>query len=111
MQTWELNSEGGYFAAPKLSKDIRHLAQPMMKFRQFVKTEPGYAKRNGDRMLVDIVSDADDTTGHNPISETQTVPKMKYSVSQVEVIAREFGRKVPFTGKLEAFSEVSVQDN
>ena len=32
-QLWATNSLGGFLANPTLSRQIRHLAQPMMKFR------------------------------------------------------------------------------
>jgi len=36
-QYWQVNTAGGYLANPRLSRTIRHAAQPLMKFRQFVR--------------------------------------------------------------------------
>lgn len=109
-QVWQTNALGGYFASPKLSKQIRHAAQPLMKFRQFVKPEPGYAKKSGDKILVNIVQDTDDDTGDTPIQETQKVPETQAQTIRVEVSVNEYGRKIPYTGKLEDLSEISPSD-
>lgn len=108
MQLWTPNSTGGYFASPKLSKDIRKVAQPMMKFRQFTKIEKGYAKKSGDSILIDIVSNLADKGGK--LDEQTKTPETKFSISQLSVSAYEYGNKVPYTGKLEDFSEISVDN-
>jgi len=100
---------GGFFATNKLSKDIRHLGQALQKFRQFTKVEQGYAKKSGESMLVDIVSDVADAGGS--ISETSKVPETRVTISQVTVTANEYGQKIPYTGKLEDFSEISLDNH
>jgi len=45
---WLINAEGGFLANTQLSRQIRHAAQPLMKFRQFLRTEPGLGKHRGD---------------------------------------------------------------
>lgn len=108
-QVWSANTLGGFFASPKLSKDIRHVAQPLQKFRQFTKTEQGYAKKSGESMLIDVVSNVADAGGE--IQENEKVPETKVTISQVTVTAREYGQKIPWTGKLEDFSEISLENH
>lgn len=109
-QVWSQNTLGGYFAAPTLSKQVRHAAQSMQKFRQFVRPEPGFAKKSGDTMYLTIVSDTDDDTGDTPIQETEKTPETQAQISRVEVKVYEYGRKIPYTGKLEDLSEFSPSD-
>jgi hypothetical protein len=48
-QRWAVSADGGYLANPQLSKELRVAAQPLMRFRQFVRPEPGFGKKKGSR--------------------------------------------------------------
>jgi hypothetical protein len=50
-QIWAVSSLGGYLSNNVLSKQIRHSAQPLMKFRQFVDAEAAAGKNRGDKVL------------------------------------------------------------
>jgi len=107
-QYWQVNTAGGYLANPRLSRTIRHAAQPLMKFRQFVRPEPGYGKNVGDRIEFIRISNVVNPGG--PLDETQKIPETNVVISKGAVIVREYGNSIPYTGKLEALAEFSVEN-
>lgn len=107
-QQWGLNAMGGYLANPRLSKQVRHASSLIMKFRQFIKPEPGYGKGKGDRILVDRLTQVQNAGGK--LNENIRIPETNVLLSQQSVIIFEYGNAVPFTGKLEALSEYSVDN-
>ena len=107
-QLWGVSANGGYLANPKLSKTIRHAAQPMMKYRQFVRPEPGFGKGKGEQILFNTISNV--ATAGGTISETSRIPETNITISQGNITVNEYGNSVPWTGKLEALSEFSVDN-
>lgn len=107
-QLWQVNTAGGYLANPRLSRTIRHAAQPLMKFRQFVRPEPGYGKNVGDRIEFIRVSNV--VTAGGRLQETQKIPETNVILSKGAVIVNEYGNSIPYTGKLEALAEFSIEN-
>lgn len=107
-QVWATNALGGYLANPKLSAKIRHASQPMMRFRQFVRPEPGYGAHKSDKILFDRVSNV--AVGGGTISELSKMPEDSVSITQGNVTVNEYGNSIPFTGKLEMLSEFNVDN-
>lgn len=105
-QSWSPDSSGGYLANDHLSSKIRHASQPLMKFRQFVRKEPGYGKNKGDTVLFDRIANV--ATGGGTISELSKMPEDSVTISQGSVIVAEYGNSVPWTGKLDALASFSV---
>jgi N4-gp56 family major capsid protein len=107
-QNWSNNNLGGYLANPVLSKQVRHAASLIMKFRQFVRPEPGYGKGKSDRILIDRVTQVQVAGGS--ISELSRIPETNVQLSQIAVIVNEYGNSIPFTGKLDDLAEYSVDN-
>ena len=107
-QTWSPDASGGFLANSVLSKKLRHQAQPLQKFRQFVRKEPGYGKNKSDTILFDRIANV--TTGGGTISELSKMPEDNFVISQGTVTVNEYGNSVPWTGKLESLSEFSVDN-
>ncbi len=108
MQRWAVAAEGGYLAAPELSKQLRYAAQPLMRFRQYVRAIPGHGRKKGDTILFDRVSNVQ-TPGRR-ISELEKMPETGVTISQGSLVVDEYGNAVPFTGKLEDLSQFDVED-
>jgi N4-gp56 family major capsid protein len=108
-QLWAVNSLGGYLGNDQLSKQVRHAAQPLMRFRQFVDAEAGIGKNRGDTLLFNKISNI--STSGGAISETSTIPKTNYVIRQGSLAVTEYGIAVPFTLKAQTLAEVSVPDN
>lgn len=107
-QIWQTTGLGGFLANPRLSAKIRHAAQPMMRFRQFIRPEPGYGAHKSDKILFDRISNV--LVGGGSISELSKMPEDSVSITQGNVTVNEFGNSVPFTGKLEQLSEFNVDN-
>lgn len=107
-QSWTLNSAGGYLANPRLSRQVRHAASLIMKFRQFVRPEPGYGKGKGDRILIDRITQV--ATAGGVLTENVRIPETNVTISQATVTVAEYGNAIPYTGKLEDLSEFSVDN-
>lgn len=107
-QVWAVNSLGGYLASTHLSQKVRHAAQPIMKFRQFVDIEPAVGKRRGDTLLFDKISNI--TTAGGALIETSTIPKNNFYIRQGTLTVTEYGNAVPWTMKAKTLAEVQLDD-
>ncbi len=107
-QTWQPASSGGYLASPYLSRKLRHVAQPLMRFRQYVRPEPGFGRKKGDTVLFDRISNV--TTPGRKISELERMPETSVTISQGSVVVEEYGNAIPWTGKLEELAEFDVEN-
>lgn len=107
-QLWGVNAQGGYLANPLLSKTIRVAAQPMLKWRQFVRPEPGMGKGKGASILFDRVSNV--ATAGGQLSETSRIPETSVTLTQGTVTVTEYGNSIPYTGKLDLLAQFSVDN-
>jgi len=107
-QQWAVSADGGFLANPPLSKQLRKATQPMMKFRQFVRTEPGFGKNKGDTLDFDKVSNVQTQGGR--LTEAVKIPETKFQIVKDSLIIDEYGNSIPYTGKLEMLSEFDIQN-
>ena len=102
-QQWSASADGGYLSNNVLSRQIRHASQPIMRFAQFVRPEPGYGKNKGDRVYFDRIANVSNQGG--TIGESNTMPETKVVISQGSAVVTEYGNSIPYTGKLESLAE------
>lgn len=107
-QLWAVNSLGGFFSNNELSTAVRHAAQPMMKFRQFVDAEPAAGRSRGDKVFFDKISNI--STQGGTLNETDTIPKRNFSIRQGTLTVNEYGNSIPFTLKVQTLSEITVPE-
>ena len=107
-QVWSVNSLGGFLSNDQLSKQLRHAAQPMMKFRQFVDAEKAAGKNRGEKVLFDKISNI--STAGGTLIETETIPKRNYTITQGSLTVNEYGNSIPYTLKAQTLAEMSVPD-
>jgi len=107
-QIWAVNSLGGFMASDELSKKVRHAAQPIMRFRQFVDPEAAMGKSRGDKVLFNKISNI--STAGGTLTETATIPKNNYTIKQGTLTVNEYGNAIPFTLKAQTLAEISVDD-
>ena len=86
-QVWSPDASGGYLANDQLSSKLRHNAQPIMRFRQFTRKEPGFGKNKGDTLLFDRISNV--ATGGGTIAELNKMPEDTVTISQGSVTVNE----------------------
>jgi N4-gp56 family major capsid protein len=107
-QIWATSSLGGYLSNNVLSKQIRHAAQPMMKFRQFVTPEAAIGKNRGEKVFFNKISNI--STAGGTLTETSTIPKRNYTIVQSTLTVNEYGNAVPWTLKAQTLADVQVPD-
>ena len=107
-QIWATDSLGGYLSNDVLSKQIRHAAQPIMKFRQFVNAEAAIGKNRGEKVLFNKISNI--STAGGTLSETSTIPKRNYTIVQASMTVTEYGNAIPWTLKAQTLADVQVPD-
>ena len=108
-QLWSVNSLGGYFSSKDLSRKVRHAAQPMMKFRQFVDAESAAGRNRGDTFLYDKISNI--STAGGTLTETETIPKRNFTILQGSLVITEYGNSIPFTMKAKTLAQIDVPEN
>ena len=109
-QIWGSNTLGGYMYSDRLSKVLRHVLQPLMKFRQLsdVKDATGQGLHKGATYKWNIYSDV--VTAGAALAETQTMPETNFTVDQASLSIVEYGNSVPYTGLLDNLSEHPVKE-
>lgn len=103
-----VDTQGGYLSLPKLSKALRHAAQPEMRFRQFVHIKEAWGKQRGDTVEFDKISNI--STAGGTLVETNTMPEHQFTIAKGTITITEYGNAIPYTGKLEALSEFNVDN-
>ena len=93
-QLYVTSSLGGYFALPTLSKEVRHQAQPMSRFRQFTDiVDKDYAgAKKGETFNWDIVSNV--ATAGGTLVETSTIPRTNFVITQGTGTITEYGKLI-----------------
>ena len=107
-QVWQTNALGGYMFSVNLSRKLRTALQPMVRFRQFCDAKEAFGLGKGELFNWNVYSDVVDQGG--TLQETQNMPETNFSVSQTSLTVTEYGNSVPFTKKLDDFSEHPVTE-
>lgn len=107
-QLWVTDTLGGYMGCPKLSRELRHAAEPMMRFRQFCRIKEAFGKNKNDTIFFDKISKI--STAGGTLIETDTMPRRNFIVVRGTAVITEYGNAIPFTGKLEALAEFDVDN-
>ena len=106
-QQWAVGARGGFLTNIKLSKKLREVAQPMMRFRGLVRPEMEFGKNVGDTLQFDKVCNV--ATEGRVISETETVPETNFTISKDTIVAKEYSNSVPFTWQVELFADLDIR--
>lgn len=107
-QWFATDTIGGALSMATLSAKVRHAAQPMMKFNQFTNIKEAFGKGKHDELVFDKISNI--TTAGTKLSETSEMPISMFSIKLGTLVITEYGRGIPFSGKVEALSKLSVND-
>jgi len=109
-QLWTTGTLGGYMYSDNLSKVLRNVVQPLVKFRQYadVKDAAIQQKKKGDAFHWNIYSDV--ANQGTVIAETSTMPETNFTITQGTMTITEYGNSVPYTGKLDDLSEHPVKE-
>lgn len=107
-QIFATSSLGGYFTNNQLSKQIRYRAQTMQRFRQFCDVEPAAGANRGQSVFFDKISNI--ATAGGTLTETATIPKTNYTITQGTLTMTEYGNSIPYTQKLKTLADIQVPE-
>jgi len=102
------DTSGGALSMATLSAKVRYAAQPIMKFQQFCDVKEAFGKGRHDELIYDKISNI--LTGGTVLDETAVMPVSQYSIKLGTLSINEYGRGIPYTGKADALSKLSVKD-
>jgi N4-gp56 family major capsid protein len=108
-QIYATSSLGGYYSVPKLTSDIRTIAQPLMMFRRYARPISGAGTKVGDTIYFD--KNMNPTSNGGTLSETSTIPRTSFSINQGTVSMTEYGNAIGYTGKLVSLGQLSIEES
>jgi N4-gp56 family major capsid protein len=108
LQVFATNSLGGFFTNNQLSSQVRYLAQTMQRFRQFCDMESAAGTNRGNKVFFDKISNI--STAGGTLTETDTIPKRNYTITQGTLTMTEYGNSIPYTQKVKTLSDIMVPE-
>ena len=106
---WGTAALGGTLTSETLSRNMRIVAQPNMRFRQLVRPELALGAHNGDTVTFkkagNVLNEGQQIGEKDPVPETE----MNFFSSQFSVY--EFSNSIPYTWTLSLLAKLSVEDN
>lgn len=105
-QVYSVNTLGGYWSQPYLTNQLRSVAQPMFRFRQFIDAKEAIGKNRGDTFLFDKTGNVQTQGG--TLVETSTIPETQFVTNQGTATITEYGLAIPYTGKLEVLGQFQI---
>ena len=108
MQLFATDSLGGFLTNNQLSSQVRYRAQTLQKFRQFCDAESAAGQNRGSKVFFDKISNI--STAGGTLTETDTIPKRNYTITQGTLTMTEYGNSIPFTQKVKTLSDVQVPE-
>ena len=106
-QVYSVSTLGGNWSQPYLSERLRHVAQPMFRFRQFVDVKEAIGKQRGDTWLFDKAGNVQ--TQGTTLVETNTIPETNFLTNQGTGQIFEYGNSIPFTQKLMNLAQFQLE--
>lgn len=91
----------------KLSREVRRMAQPKQRFRQFVRPESGFGIHMGDTL--DFTKVPRLPQNGRMIGELDDIPNADLTILRDQIKAEEHSMQVQFTGRASMLSELSLE--
>lgn len=107
-QEWATSALGGTLTSETLSRNLRIVAQPKMRFRQLTKLEMAFGAHNGDTVTFKKVGNV--ATEGRIIGEKEAVPETNISFTSDTCTIAEYSNSIPYTWKLSLLAKLSVED-
>lgn len=107
--SWTFSVEDGVFKNHNLSADVRFDALELTVFGQYVRTEPGFGRQQGEQVNIQRVhrlSEPEDPT----LTESDRIPIDVFRRTSRGIIVTEFGRAVKLTNKSRVLSTRDPED-
>jgi hypothetical protein len=99
--------DSGVLYSPRLSAKLQFSAQPMFRFREYVDIKEAFGKQVGESVNWDKIANVTNFGGK--IVETATMPTTRQAITKGTLSVTEYGNAIPYTGKIEALSQQSLE--
>lgn len=108
---FQTDATGKLFTNNTLSKRLRKVGQPQVRFRALCDKQKDFGKRSGQKLLFDKISnlDADPSTGAI-VAEGTPIPRTGFVIRQGTCTAFTSGIAVPWTEEVDTYSEIEIKD-
>lgn len=107
-QCWTIDELGGMATSETLSRNVRVVSQPLMKFRQLTRLEMAFGAHNGSKVTFRKMSNLKDRG--RAIGEKELVPNTHFTLSYGEVTVQEWSNSVNYTWTLSLLAKLSIED-
>ena len=75
---------------------------------QFVDPEPAAGVNRGNKVFFDKISNI--STAGGTLTETDTIPKRNYTITQGSLVLVEYGNSIPYTQKVKTLADIMVPE-
>jgi hypothetical protein len=99
--------DSGVLYSPRLSAKLQFTAQPMFRFREYVDIKEAFGKQVGESVNWDKIANV--TSFGGQVAETNTMPTTRQAITKGTLSVLEYGNAIPYTGKIEALSQQSLE--
>lgn len=107
-QCWAIDELGGMATSETLSRNVRVVSQPLMKFRQLTRPEMAFGSHQGSKVTFRKMSNLRDRG--RTIGEKEKTPNTTFSLSYGEVTVQEWTNSVDYTWTLSLLAKLSIED-
>lgn len=108
-QEWTTTDLGGTLTSETLSRNLRRVAQPNLRFRQLVRPEMAFGAHNGQSITFKKSGDLEDLG--QEIGEKDDVPETQGRYYSDSLTVKEYSMSVPYTWTLSLLAKLSVEDD
>ena len=91
-QLYSVSTLGGNWAVPRLTEELRHVAQPSFRLRQFIDAREAQGRGRGDTFYFDKAGNVETQGG--TLVETSTVPETQFVTNQGTCVVTEYGNSI-----------------
>jgi len=101
------STQSGFLTNTKLNMPFQTVAQPLMRFRQFVDIKEAFGKNAGES--VNWLKVANQSGSGRDLIETNVMPEAQQPLSWGTGSVKEVGISIPFTFKVETLSKFDIK--
>lgn len=108
--TWTFDAPSGSYKQHEVSRQVVKASIADSVFMEHVSARPGLGKRRGESVTVPRTSAMTEQVNYE-LTETQDIPERAFSMSTIDLIVREIGSAVPFTGWARDMSMIDLEES
>lgn len=104
-QWWVSSTQGAELAQAYLTKWLRTVSQPLMRFRSVCDIKEAIGKHKGDTFNWDKIANIATAGAYTGLAETATVPNSHFTITKGTATVTEYANSITYTRKLLELSQ------